>query len=139
LKGTSFAGSSIQNRQESAKCFRRRQPTPAWRPRRAALDVTLISSPVPMRAGGVFRPLSIAGGLQGADAPGEQNTVTVGCTPSCAVLPRTMVPVMMRKGQYMAFGRLRLQVFIPPPLPGNEPDQLCTPSRPKHTAKLRFL
>ena len=26
-----------------------------------------------------------------------------------------------------------------PPLPGNEPDQLCTPSRPKHTAKLRFL
>ena len=25
-----------------------------------------------------------------------------------------------------------------PPLPGNEPDQLCTPSRPKHTAKLRF-
>ena len=24
-------------------------------------------------------------------------------------------------------------------LSGNEPDQLCTPSRPKHTAKLRFL
>jgi len=26
-----------------------------------------------------------------------------------------------------------------PPTSGNEPDQLCTPSRPKHTAKLRFL
>jgi hypothetical protein len=26
-----------------------------------------------------------------------------------------------------------------PPASGNEPDQLCTPSRPKHTAKPRFL
>jgi hypothetical protein len=33
---------------------------------------------------------------------------------------------------------LRL-VGVHPPLPGNEPDQLCTPSRPKHTTKLRFL
>ena len=31
------------------------------------------------------------------------------------------------------------ELQYPPPLPGNEPDQLCTPSRPKHTAKLRFL
>jgi uncharacterized DUF497 family protein len=29
--------------------------------------------------------------------------------------------------------------FIARNLSGNEPDQLCTPSRPKHTAKPRFL
>ena len=34
-------------------------------------DVTPFAAPVPMRASGVINPLSIAGGLPGAYAPGE--------------------------------------------------------------------
>ena len=43
-------------------------------------DVTPLAAPVPMRAGGLVRPLSIAGGLPGACAPGEPNAVCRRCT-----------------------------------------------------------
>jgi len=78
-----------------------------------SLDVTPIIGPVPMRAGGVFKPPSIAGGLLEAFAPGEPSAVCMCCTPSCAVLPITLLPVTIQKAQYMASGRLRLQEFIP--------------------------
>lgn len=38
-------------------------------------DVTPFAAPVPMRAGGLVRPLSMAGGLPGAYLPGELNAV----------------------------------------------------------------
>ncbi|MGA1114670.1 MAG: hypothetical protein ACO3TI_06960, partial [Aquiluna sp.] len=44
------------------------------------VDVTPFAAPVPMRAGGLVRPLSIAGGLPGAYAPGEPNAVCRRCT-----------------------------------------------------------
>jgi hypothetical protein len=65
-----------------------------------ATDVTPISGPVPMRAGGVIRPLSIAGGLPGAYAPGEPSAVCSCCTPSCVALPIPLLPVTMRIAQY---------------------------------------
>ena len=40
-------------------------------------NVTPISGPVPMRAGGLIMPLFIAGGLPGAYAFGEANSVTL--------------------------------------------------------------
>jgi hypothetical protein len=67
-------------------------------------DVTPISDPVPMRAGGVIKPPSIAGG---------PSAVCLYCNPSCAVLPITLLPVTIQKSQYMASGRLRLQKFMP--------------------------
>ena len=62
-------------------------------------DVTPISGPVPMRAGGVIKPPSIAGGLPGAYAPGEPSAVCSCCTPSCVALPITLLPVTMRIAQ----------------------------------------
>ncbi len=50
-------------------------------------DVTRLVAPVLMRAGGVIRPPSIAGGLPGAYAPGEPNAVYKSCTRFGAVLP----------------------------------------------------
>jgi len=50
-------------------------------------DVTPLVAPVLMRAVGVIRPPSIAGGLPGAYAPGEPNAVYTRCTPFGAVLP----------------------------------------------------
>ncbi|MDH4406876.1 MAG: DUF2075 domain-containing protein, partial [Cyanobium sp. D14.bin.5] len=43
-------------------------------------DVTPFAAPVLMRAGGLVRPLSIAGGFPGACAPGEPNAVCRRCT-----------------------------------------------------------
>jgi hypothetical protein len=40
-----------------------------------ACDVTPISGPVPMRAGGLIKPPSISGGLPWAYAPGEPSAV----------------------------------------------------------------
>ena len=50
-------------------------------------DVTPIAAPVLMRASGVIKPLSIAGGLPGAYVPGEPNAVCRRCTRSGAALP----------------------------------------------------
>jgi clan AA aspartic protease len=63
-------------------------------------DVTPMSGPVPMRAGGVIKPPSIAGGLPEAYAPGEPSAVCMCCTPSCAVLPITLLLVTIQKSQY---------------------------------------
>ena len=63
-------------------------------------DVTPFAAPVPMRAGGLVRPLSIAGGLPGAYAPGEPNAVCRRCTRFGAVLPITLPLVKMRRAQY---------------------------------------
>ena len=63
-------------------------------------DVTPISGPVPMRAGGVIKPPSIAGGLPGAYAPGEPSAVCSCCTPSCVALPIPLLPTTMRKSRY---------------------------------------
>ena len=68
-----------------------------------------------MRAIGVIRPHSIPGGIPGEYIPGEPNAVCRGCTRSAAVLPITLVLVKMRRAQYLASGRLRLQEFIPEP------------------------
>jgi len=64
------------------------------------VDVTPMSGPVSMRAGGVIKPPSIAGGLLEAYAPGEPSAVCMCCTPSCAVLPITLLPVTIQKAQY---------------------------------------
>ena len=64
------------------------------------MGVTPISGPVPMRAGGVIKPPSIAGGLSEAYAPGEPSAVWMCCTLSCAVLPITLLPVTIQKAQY---------------------------------------
>jgi len=63
-------------------------------------DVTPSAAPVPMRAGGLVRPLSIAGGLPGACAPGEPNAVCRRCTRFGAVLPIPLPLVKMRRAQY---------------------------------------
>jgi hypothetical protein len=63
-------------------------------------DVTPICGPVPMRAGGVIKPPSIAGGLPGAYAPGEPNAVCMYCIPSCVALPIPLLLTTMRKSRY---------------------------------------
>jgi len=63
-------------------------------------DVTPIRGPVPMRAGGVVRPLSIAGGLPGAYAPGAPSAVCMCCTRFGAVLPIPLPRVMRQRAQY---------------------------------------
>jgi hypothetical protein len=65
-----------------------------------AVDVTPICGPVPMRAGGVIKPPSIAGGLPGAYAPGEPNAVCMYCIPSCVALPIPLLLTTMRKSRY---------------------------------------
>ena len=70
--------------------------------------MTPISGPVPLRAGGVIRPPSIAGGLPGAHAPEEPSAVCSCCIQSCVALPISLLPTTMRKSRYMAYGRLRL-------------------------------
>ena len=67
----------------------------------ARADVTPFAAPVPMRAGGLVRPLSIAGGLPGACAPGEPNAVCRRCTRFGAALPITLSLVKMRRAQYL--------------------------------------
>ena len=57
------------------------------------IDVTPIPAPVLMRASGVIKPLSIAGGLPGAYAPGEPNAVCRRCTRFGAALPAALLPV----------------------------------------------
>ena len=78
-------------------------------------EVPPLTAPAPMRAGGLVRPLSIAEGLPGAYAPGEPNAVYRCCTRFGAVLPIILPLVKMRRAQYVASGRLRLQEFIPEP------------------------
>ena len=76
-------------------------------------DVTFISGPVPMRTSGVIKPSSIAGRIPEEYVLGEPSLIYMHCTPFCAVLPITLLPVTIQKAQYMASGRLRLQKFIP--------------------------
>jgi hypothetical protein len=64
------------------------------------IDVTFISGAVPMRAGGVIKPPSIARGIPGAYAPGEPSAVIIYCTPSCVALPIPLLPTTMRKSRY---------------------------------------
>jgi predicted MFS family arabinose efflux permease len=59
-------------------------------------DVTPFAAPVPMRADGVIKPLSIAGGLPGAYAPGEPNAVCRRCTRFGAALPTPWPLARMR-------------------------------------------
>ena len=56
----------------------------------------------------MIRPLSIAGGLPGAYAPGEPNAVCRRCIRFGAALPTAWLLVNMRRVQYVASGRLRL-------------------------------
>jgi len=63
-------------------------------------DVTPISGPVSMRAGGVIKPPSIAGGLPEGYAPGEPSAVCSYCTPSYVALPIPLLPTTMRKSRY---------------------------------------
>ena len=76
-------------------------------------DVTPIAAPVLMRASGVIKPLSIAGGLPGVYAPGELNAVCRRCTRFGAALPAALLPVARKTVRCMASGRLRLQKLIP--------------------------
>ena len=75
----------------------------------------------------------------------ERQRILLTCNqPEFAALPPgQIVPILADRGLYNSFGEDCVygseRSFYRPPLPGNEPDQLCTPSRPKHTAKLRFL
>ena len=62
-------------------------------------DVTPFAAPVPMRAGGLVRPLSIAGGLPGAYAPGEPNAVCRRCTRFGAAPPTPWPLVKMRRAR----------------------------------------
>ena len=65
-----------------------RQLRLAWiRAHWQSIDVTPFAAPVLMRASGVIKPLSIAGGLPGAYVPGEPNAVCRRCTRSGAALP----------------------------------------------------
>ena len=63
-------------------------------------DVTPIAAPVPMRASGVIKPLSIAGGLPGAYAPGEPNAVCRRCTRSGAALPAALLLAASQIARY---------------------------------------
>ena len=74
--------------------------SPSRADRRGDRDVTPIRGPVPMRAGGVVRPLSIAGGLPGAYAPGAPSAVCMCCTRFGAVLPIPLPRVMRQRAQY---------------------------------------
>ena len=78
---------------QSSTCLCRRHPDP--------VDVTPFAAPVLMRAGGLVRPLSIAGGFPGACAPGEPNAVCRRCTRFGAALPITLSLVKMRRAQYL--------------------------------------
>ena len=69
--------------------------------------MTPISGPVPMRAGRVIRPLSIAGGLPRAYALGEPNAVCRCCTRSGAPLPIPWPQAGMRIAQYSGTHTLR--------------------------------
>ena len=62
--------------------------------------MTPISGPVPMRAGGVIKQPSIAGGLPEAYAPGEPSAVYNYFTPSYIALPIPLLPTTMRKSRY---------------------------------------
>ena len=62
------------------------------RKRMSPPDVTPIAAPVLMRASGLIKPLSIAGGLPGAYAPGEPNAVFRRCTRFGAALPAALLP-----------------------------------------------
>jgi hypothetical protein len=67
-----------------------------------------------MRAGGcgqaVFHCWRTSRGLRSREA--EWGLRVLGTT-LCADLPIPLLPVTIRKAQYVAFGRLRLQEFIP--------------------------
>ena len=63
-------------------------------------DVTPFAAPVPMRAVGVIRSLSIAGGLPGAYAPGEPNAVCRRCTRFGAALPTAWLLEPRQIAQY---------------------------------------
>ena len=78
-------------------------------------DVTPIAAPVLMRASGVIKPLSIAGGLPGVYAPGELNAVCRRCTRSGAALPAALPLAASQIVRCMASGRLCLQEFVPKP------------------------
>ena len=62
--------------------------------------MTLFAAPVPMRASGVINPLSIAGGLPGAYAPGEPNAVCRRCTRSGAALPAALLLAASQIARY---------------------------------------
>jgi transposase len=61
------------------------------------LDVTPFAAPAPLRADGVIKPLSIAGRLPGAYAPGEPNAVCRRCTRFGAALPTPWPLARMRR------------------------------------------
>ena len=63
-------------------------------------DVTPFAAPVPMRASGVIKPLSIAGGPPGAYAPGEPNAVCRRCTRSGAALPAALLLAASQIARY---------------------------------------
>jgi hypothetical protein len=62
--------------------------------------MTPFAAPVLMRAGGVIRPLSIAGGLPGAYAPGAPNAVCMRCTRFGAALPTPLPQAEIKGAQY---------------------------------------
>jgi len=66
----------------------------------AGCDVTPFAAPVLMRASGVIKPLSIAGGLPGAYAPGEPNAVCRRCTRFGAALPAALLLAASQIAQY---------------------------------------
>jgi len=66
-----------------------------------------------MRASGVIKPLSIAGGLPGAYVPGAPNVVCKRCTRFGAALTTAWLHEQRQIARYVASGRLRLQEFIP--------------------------
>jgi len=63
-------------------------------------DVTPIAAPVPMRASGVIKPLSIDGGLPGVYAPVELNAVCRRCTRSGAALPAALLLAASQIARY---------------------------------------
>ena len=63
----------------------------------ATCDATPFAAPAPLRADGVIKPLSIAGGLPGAYAPGEPNAVCRRCTRFGAALPTPWPLARMRR------------------------------------------
>ena len=70
------------------------------RPLHKLPDVTPIAAPVPMRASGVIKPLSIDGGLPGVYAPGELNAVCRRCTRSGAALPAALLLAASQIARY---------------------------------------
>jgi hypothetical protein len=76
-------------------------------------DVTTFAAPVLIRADGVIKLLSIAKGFPKEYASAEADAVCRYRTRFNDALPITWPLAMMRRAQYVASGRLRLQEYIP--------------------------